>query len=185
MVALQQKQQEVDCARKLAKNGIPIEQIAKGMHHTYKTIHNYLSPEYSIEDRHYSMRIPGKLSPYVSEVIKLRSEGMTYPTIHKIITEKGYDGSVASLRMFMQKEMIRNQAAISQEDIYSNYLPKEYVQRKSLTQLVYKGLGDVKTINKMPYEQVVKSYPVVADLYTAVKELYAIIYSKHSYELWP
>lgn len=29
LLALQQKQQEVDCARKLAKNGIPIEQIAK------------------------------------------------------------------------------------------------------------------------------------------------------------
>ena len=142
-----------------------------------------MSPEYSIEDRHYNMRIPGKLSPYESEVIKLRSEGMTYPAIHKIIIEKGYDGSVASLRFFMQKEMIRNQAAISQEDICSDYLPREYVQRKSLTQLVYKGLGNVKTINKMPYEQVLKSYPVVADLYTAVKELYAIIYSKHSYEL--
>ena len=104
LLALQQKQQEVDFARRLAKKGIPIEQIAKEMHHTYKTIQNYLSPEYSIEDRHYNMRIPGKLSPHESEVIKLRSEGMTYPAIHKIITEKGYDGSVASLRMFMKKK---------------------------------------------------------------------------------
>lgn len=53
----------MDCVRKLAKNGIPIEQIAKEMHHTYKTLQNYLSPEYSIEDRHYNMRIPGKLLP--------------------------------------------------------------------------------------------------------------------------
>lgn len=80
-----------------------------------------MSPEYSIANRHYNMRISGKLSPYESEVIKLRSEGMTYPAIHKITTEKGYDGSVASLRMFMQKETIRNQAAISQEDIYSKH----------------------------------------------------------------
>ena len=29
LLALQKKQQEVDCARKLTKNGIPIEQIAK------------------------------------------------------------------------------------------------------------------------------------------------------------
>ena len=34
---------------------------------------------------------------------------MTYPNIHKIITEKGYKGSVASLRMFIQKERIRNE----------------------------------------------------------------------------
>ena len=67
----------------------------------------------------------------------------------------------------------------------SDYLPKEYVQRKSLAQLVYKGLDNVKIINKMQYEQVLKSYPILADLYAAVKELYAIIYSKHSYELEP
>lgn len=30
-----------------------------------------------------------------------------------------------------------------------------------------------------------KSYPVVADLYAAGKELYVIIYSKHSYKLEP
>ena len=75
--------------------------------------------------------------------------------------------------------------AINQYGACSDYLPTEYVQRKSLTQLVYKGLDDVKTINKMQYEQVLKSYPIMADLYAAVKELYAIIYSKHSYDLEP
>lgn len=42
---LQQKQQEVDEARKLARDGYPIEQIAAMMHHTYKTIQNYLNPD--------------------------------------------------------------------------------------------------------------------------------------------
>ena len=70
--------------------GVPIEEIAKTMHHTCKTIQRYLSPDYSVEDGHYNARIPGKLAPYEAEVIKLRSEGMTYPNIHKIITEKGY-----------------------------------------------------------------------------------------------
>ena len=51
--------------------------------------------------------IPGKLAPYEAEVIKLRCEGMTYPSIHKIISEKGYEGSAASLRSFIQKERIR------------------------------------------------------------------------------
>lgn len=31
---------------------------------------------------------------------------------------------------------------------------KEYVQRRSLTQLIYKGLDDVKTISQEQYEQV-------------------------------
>lgn len=180
LLALQQKQQEVEHARMLAKSGIPIEEISKEMHHTFKTIHNYLSPDYSVENRHYNVRIPGKLAPYETEVIRLRSEGMTYPAIHKIITAKGYSGSVASLRMFIQKEKIRNQAALSQDETCSDYHPKEFVQRKSITQLVYKSIDDVKTINKLQYEQVLKTYPIIADLYASVKELYEIIYSKHS-----
>lgn len=72
LLAMKQKQKEVDEARFLAQKGVPIEEIAKTMHHTYKTIQRYLSPEYSIEDGHYNARIPGKLAPYETEVIKLR-----------------------------------------------------------------------------------------------------------------
>ena len=143
-----------------------------------------MSPDYSVENRHYNVRIPGKLAPYETEVIRLRSEGMTYPVIHKIITAKGYSGAVASLRMFIQKEKIGNQAALSQDETCSDYQPKEFVQRKSITQLVYKSIDDVKTINKLQYEQVLKTYPIIADLYASVKELPEIIYSKHSDRLY-
>lgn len=47
----------------MASDGIPIEQIAKEMHHTFKTIQNYLNPSYSVENKHYHARIPGKLPP--------------------------------------------------------------------------------------------------------------------------
>ena len=72
-----------------------------------KTIQNYLNPDFSITNGHYNVRIPGKLAPYEREVIELRSKGLTYPKIHDIICKKGYTGSVASLRMFMQKERTR------------------------------------------------------------------------------
>ena len=39
-----------------------IEQIAKMTHHTYKTIQNYLNPDYSVVDGHYNVRIPNKLA---------------------------------------------------------------------------------------------------------------------------
>ena len=90
--------------------------------------------------------------------------------------------SVASLRMFIQKERIRCVTA-QKEDACSDYQPKEYVQRRSLTQLIYKGLDDVKTISQEQYEQVLKSYPVIADLYVTIKEFYEIIYSKHEEKL--
>ena len=163
--------------------GVPIEEIAKTMHHTCKTIQRYLSPDYSVEDGHYNARIPGKLAPYEAEVIKLRSEGLTYPNIHKIITEKGYKGSVASLRMFIQKERIRNEAHLSQQETCSDYQSKEYIQRRSLIQLIYKGLSDVKTITKTQYEQVLKTYPVITELYAAIKEFYEILYSRRDERL--
>lgn len=106
-LALQQKQQEVDEAGKLAREGYPIGQIAAMMHHTCKTIQNYLNPSYRVTDGHYNARIPDKLTPYEKEVIELRSRGLTYPQLYKILCEKGYTGSVASLRMFMQKERSR------------------------------------------------------------------------------
>lgn len=132
---------------------------------------------------HYNVRIPNKLAPYEEEVKKLRSQGMTYPHIHKIISEKGYIGSEASLRMFMQKERIRMSENTANMDTNSDYQPKEYVQRKALSQLIYKNLKDVYIINEKQYEMVLKTYPLLADLYAALKEFYEIIYSKKAEKL--
>ena len=62
-LAVQQKQHEVDEARQLAEAGYPIERIATMMHHTSKTIQNYLDPGYSVTNGHYNGRVPGKLAP--------------------------------------------------------------------------------------------------------------------------
>ena len=93
-LAVKQKEQEIEETRKMALAGYPIEQIATLMYHPYKTIQNYLNPDFSITNGHYNVRIPGKLAPYEKEVIELRSKGLTYPQIHKIICNKGYTGSV-------------------------------------------------------------------------------------------
>ena len=172
-LALQQKQQEVDEARKLARDGYPIEQIAAMMCHTYKTIQNYLNPDYCVTDGHYNARIPGKLAPYEKDVIELWSQGTTYPRIHKILCEKGYTGSVASLRMFMQKERTRMQEQKEREKSQS-----EFIQRKSLCQLIYKKLENVTAITSRQYEQALKKYPLLGSLYSLVKEFHATIFSK-------
>ena len=140
-LSIKQKEQEIEEARKMTLAGYPIEQIATLMHHPYKTIQNYLNPDFSITNGHYNVRIPGKLAPYEKEVIELRSKGFTYPKIHEIICKKGYTGSVASLRMFKQKERTRMHEQYETEKPHS-----EYVQRKSLCQLVYKKLEDIGTI---------------------------------------
>jgi len=148
----------------MALAGYPIEQIASQMHRAHKTIQNYLNPDFSVTNGHYNVRIPGKLAPYENEVIKLRSQGLTYPQIHDIICKKGYTGSVASLRMFMQKERTRMHEQNETEKPHS-----EYVQRKSLCQLVYKKLEDIGTITVKQYQEVLKKYPLLSELYTLTK----------------
>lgn len=172
-LAMQQKQQEVDEARKLAQAGYPVEQISVMMHHTCKTIQNYLNPGYSVTDGHYNARIPGKLAPYEKDVIELRSKGFTYPQIHKILCEKGYTGSAASLRMFMQKERSRMREQDEQDK------PQfEFIQRKSLCQLIYKKLEDVATITAGQYGQALEAYPLLSALYSLVKEFHTAIFSQ-------
>ena len=177
-MAMQQKQQEVDEARKLAQAGYPMEQISVMMHHTCKTIQNYLNSGYSVTDGHYNARIPGKLAPFEKDVIELRSRGLTYPQIHKILCEKGYTGSVASLRMFMQKERTRMQEQEEQSKPRS-----EFIQRKSLCQLIYKKLENVATITSGQYEQALKKYPLLSELYSLVKEFHSVMFSQKSEKL--
>ena len=172
-LALQQKQPEVDEAKRLARDGHPIEQISAMMHHTCKTKQNYLNPGYRVTDGHYNARILGKLAPYEKDVIELRSQGLTYLQIHKILCEKGYTGSVASLRMFMQKERSRMREQREQDKPQS-----EFIQRKSLCQLIYKKLEEVATITAGQYEQALETYPLLSALYSPVKEFHTAIFSK-------
>ena len=177
-LAVKQKEQEIEEARQMALAGYPIEQIATLMHHPYKTIQNYLNPDFSITNGHYNVRIPGKLAPYEREVIELRSKGLTYPKIHDIICKKGYTGSVASLRMFMQKERTRMYEQNETEKSHS-----EYVQRKSLCQLVYKKLEDIGTITAKQYQEVLKKYPLLSELYALIKEFCNVLFSNNPAKL--
>ena len=172
-LAMQQKQPEVDEARKLAQDGYPIEQISILMHHTPKTIQNYMAPGYSVTDGHYNVRIPGKLMPYEKDVIELRSQEFTYPKIYEILCEKGYTGCVASLRMFIQKERNRMQEQGEQEKPRS-----EFIQRKSLCQLIYKKLENVAAITEIQYGQTLETYLLLDELYSLVKEFHAAIFSE-------
>ncbi len=62
---------------------------------------------------HYDDRMPGKHALYEQEVIAMRAEGITYSKIHEVIRAKGYGGTVASFRVFMQKERTHRKAISS------------------------------------------------------------------------
>lgn len=54
------------------------------------------------------------------------------------------------------------------------------VQRKALSQLIYKRIEDVFIINPDQYKKVIETYPMLGNLYATIKEFYEIIYSKRS-----
>lgn len=93
------------------------------------------------------------------------------------------DEMMPDIMEMSRKERIRNEAHLSQQETCSDYQSKEYIQRRSLIQLIYKGLSDVKTITKTQYEQVLKTYPVITELYAAIKEFYEILYSRRDERL--
>ena len=59
----------------------------------------------------------------------------------------------------------------------------EFIQRKSLCQLIYKKLENVATITSGQYEQALKKYPLLSELYSLVKEFHSVMFSQKSEKL--
>ena len=59
----------------------------------------------------------------------------------------------------------------------------EYVQRKSLCQLVYKKLEDIGTITAKQYQEVLKKYPLLSELYALTKEFCNVLFSNNPAKL--
>ena len=175
---IRKKQEAVQEVRKLYSEGHSIEEITRITGHVRKTVKKYLKEGCSLINGHYDQRLPGKLAPYEQEVIEMRSKGITYTKIHEYITQKGYTGTVASLRVFMQKERTHQNSIIKQENT-----PVEYIPRKTMCQLIYHDLEKVKGITAEQYETAIKKYPVLGQLYTLLKEFHRIIFSGKNDEL--
>lgn len=107
----------------------------------------------------------------------MRAQGMTYAKIHEIVTQKGYSGTVASLRVFMQKERT-HMRTISTHDNNNEYIP-----RKCLCQLIYRKLENVKSLTQEQYEATLREYPILGQLYELLKEFHRIMFSHKSSEL--
>ena len=83
--------------------------------------------------------------------------------------------------------MISEKAVKIHVEFYS-FLYRIEVDETSLREFAaklqgHKGLSDVKTITKTQYEQVLKTYPVITELYAAIKEFYEILYSRRDERL--
>lgn len=172
---MQRKRAAIEEVRSLYANGHSTEEIKRLTGHTWQTVTNYLKKDCSLNNGHYDRRLPGKLAPYEQDVIEMRSKGVIYTKIHEFISLKGYIGTVASLRVFMQKERTHHQSISKQVTE-----PVEYIPRKFMCQLIYRDLEKVKGLTQKQYEEALKKYPLLGQLYTILKEFHRIVFSQKS-----
>ena len=59
----------------------------------------------------------------------------------------------------------------------------EYVQRKALCQLICKKLEDIGTITVKQYQEVLKKYPLLSELYALTKEFCNVLFSNNPAKL--
>lgn len=170
---LMQKQKAIDEVRNLYAGGHSIEEITRITGHGHVIVKKYLKKDCPIHNGHYDTRMPGKLAPYEQYVVTMRAEGITYFKIHEMICALGYNGTVSSLRVFMQKERTHQKAvnSITSES-------KEYIPRKFMCQLIYRELEKVKGLTLEQYDAAVKKYPVLGQLYSLLKEFHRIVFSQ-------
>ena len=176
--AINMMDQKIANVRKLYEQGCSIEEIVRVTGHIRNTIKRYLSKDCSSVNGHYDCRRPGKLQPYEKEILELRSKGMTYAKISEIIREKGYAGSVAALRVFMQKEREHQKRAETE-----NREHKEYIARKWMVQLIYRDIEKVKGITQKQYEAVLKKHPTLGKAYQMLKRFHTLVFSHKADEL--
>lgn len=174
--AIRKKEDEMNRVRKLYEEGMCVEEISRITHHVVRTIKNYLDPNYSPVSGHYDQKRCGKLTVYEKDILNMRSEGITYEEIFQVIKAKGYNGTVAAIRMFMQKERAHAQSV-------ERSAGKEYLYRVALSQLVYHELENVKLITSEQYDALLKQYPELASLYDLIKEFNRILFSKKADEI--
>lgn len=178
MQQMDKKKAAIEEVRQLYDKGHAPDEISRLTGHTFTTVTNYLKDDCPLSNGHYDRRLPGKLAPYEKTVIEMRAQGITYTKIHEHITAHGYTGTVASLRVFMQKERTHRQKLDAQSTE-----PVEYIPRKIMSQLIYRKLEDVKGLTQEQYEAAIKKYPVLGELYNLLKEFYEIIFSQKSEKL--
>lgn len=58
----------------------------------------------------------------------------------------GYQGTVASLRVFMQKERTHQKALYQKNSIHMEYIPRKY-----MCQLIYRELEHIKGLTEEQY----------------------------------
>ena len=183
--AVEKIQKRMDMVRNLKLQGLSINQISTKTGFINKTIRDYLSDDYSPVNAHYGKQREGKLEPYRSEVLQLKSEGLKYREIHDVIRAKGYTGTQDAIRGFISKERriyrdLSTNFTAATGDSDTKIGGQEFIDKKWLIRLLYKPISKVKGITTQQLDFVLSEYPLYKDVLDIVSGFRIALKSKNA-----
>jgi transposase len=179
MDAVKRLQEKVVSVKKFRAQGMSIRAIARETGLAVRTVYTYLSDTFVPVNGQYGKHREGKLASYRDIVLKLKSEGLKYSEIHKTIRAQGYTGGQTALRAFIARERrIRKEI----KDQYGDS-PVELIDKKYLISLLYKPIEKVKGITEEQLAAIVKTHPLVGEIYNKVKDFKDILMGNNPVKL--
>jgi hypothetical protein len=168
----------VEKVRELRQKGLSCTAIGKETGLAYATIKGYLSPGFNPDCGNFGTGLGSKFKPYAEDVKRMLAEGKTFKTIEAALRESGYNGAASTIRMYATRErrLMKEAAAVENEGT-------EQIERKWLVKLLYKSPDQVKEINEGQVRRVLSEYPVVSQIFDAVKSFKEILFSKKTEDL--
>jgi transposase len=171
----------VERVKALHESGLSITQIAQKTGFCATAVTNYLASDFSPVNAHYGKQREGKLEPYRDDVLRWKSEGLTYHVIHERIKALGYTGTQDAIRGFVSKECrIRRDMQSSTSDE-----PVEFIDKKWLIRLLYKPVNDLKGITTAQLSSVYAKYPLAESVINLVNEFKLLLKDKNLAEIFP
>jgi len=172
--AVKKVENKADLAKSLKDKGYSIYKISKETGFTKTTVKNYLSKDFNPVNGQYGNSRSGLLKPFHQDIIQLLSEGFTYEKATEVIRQKGYSGSVAAIRNFINKERRLLKDMKEADCVHKT----EFIEKKWLKQLIFKDITEVKGITQEQFTAVIQKYPLVHNIYDIVSDFKKIVFSK-------
>lgn len=171
---------KIEEVRQMKENGYNIKEIYEKTGYTVKTIKKYLDPDIIVEDSLGGYKRESKLTPYHDDINELLAQGKTFKKIEEHIHEKGYEGAVSTIRMYVSR-----MRRLTKEARAKNEIKAETIERKHIIKLLYKPISQVKKITELQLNQLCIKYPHTRKIYDILSEFKTILAKKKVDKLNP
>jgi transposase len=168
----------VEKARELAREGMTVTEIAKEVGISSPTARKYIDESFVPCNPQFGELRYSKLKPYTNTIDGMLRERQKFKDIEIAIRNEGYTGAASTIRMYATRQR-RIIAAANAEKIANT----ELVERRWITKLLYQPIDKIRGITEKQAEQVIAEFPVVGQLYDAVRSFKELMFTKHVDEL--